>query len=768
MNNNLTKLILHGHFYQPPRENPSTGLIPKQPSAYPFEDWNEKITAECYEANCNSRYLSTEGRIVSLTNNFEYISYNFGPTLLSWLEKNRSDVYEKIIDADRKSLKRLGHGNAMAQGFNHTILPLDNEKDAKLQIDWGIADFINRYKRDPEGLWLPECGINGPVIDLLSTFGIKFVVLSPWQCKAVETENGIIVDLAGGPAPFFNSYILTGPKGGTVSAFFYNPTLSSDISFGHALRDADDLYEKLLSIRDSKEVSLIHAATDGEIYGHHEPYGDMALAALIKKCNERNDFEMTNYGTLLAERPATLHAVLKDGDDGKGTSWSCSHGVSRWFKDCGCHTGGEDGWNQKWRTPLRNALRNNGTRIDSIFKYQTEKMFSGKLSSEELLHIAAPAITGAVEMSSFVKSLHSKFEFNSEYDDDIANLLTGQKNKHFSFTSCGFFFSDISGIEPKQDIAYALYAIKLYQKYYKEDLLLPFLIDLNEAKSNIKSEGTGMTLAQSLQNEIPGEVEASLFFFLNNTMATMLKKATVYGRFSLARFEKKEEFSVVEIIDSMNLSRQKFKILSSASLEHGLNLYFSNADDTKSVIKVTSENIPERLFDTATIWLLHNYQVNSIENFILSADNIINYCLIAGNGGRELDEEVRKQHLMTSFRIIEGLLNNFPGRENTLKLEYIEKLANLIHAIGNGNDRITVRKLLTGRFDAIATEMKKSGLTREIAEETESLLKVSRNLSIEPDLRKIQNETYLYLRGEKKCPEAEDRLKSLSDALNFA
>lgn len=769
MEDTLTNLILHGHFYQPPRENPKTGLIPKQPSAHPFQDWNEKICSECYKSNVNSRYLSDTGHIVSLTNNFEYISYNFGPTLLSWLEMNHEEAYEKIIEADKRSLARLGHGNAIAQAFNHTILPLDKEKDAKLQIDWGIQDFQFRYGRDPEGIWLPECGINGTVIDLLSSFGIKFVILSPWQCKAVEDESGCMIPLNGKPAPYGQSYLLTGPQGGTVSAFFYHPNLASDISFGHALQSADSLYAKLLYIKNTDHTSLIHTATDGEIYGHHEPFGDMALAALIQKTKERNDFVMTNYGTILEKNPTKLHAILLDGEENRGTSWSCCHGVSRWYKDCGCHTGGEESWNQKWRTPLRKALSLNADRLDSIFANQTSKIFKDQITPEGLLHIAGPAIAGSVKMNKFIQSLHDKFVFNSLYDQDIANLITGMKNKHFSFTSCGFFFSELSGIEPQQDIMYALYAIKLYQKYYSEDLLYPFLSDLNLAKSNIKNQGTGMSLAQAMLNEISGEVEAALYFYLMYSMTEHVKRVDTYGRFILLNLEKKEQGVFVEIVDNNNLKCYQYNILSSSNTEMGLNLYFSDASDNsnKNIFKVTDKNIPERMVDDLTKAISNNYRSPELANFILFTDNLYNSLLLTKDN-EEYTERLIRENMHRAIQSLNCLLNWFVTENLKTRLTYADKLLSIVQAYGTEHDVERCLAHFTKRTDDIAIKIKKTGLDNLLINETLSLLKLCDMHSITPDIRNLQNVVYPYYTGEKQCKNVDEKvIRKFYGFLNF-
>lgn len=770
MENKLTDLILHGHFYQPPRENPNTGLIPKQASALPYMDWNEKICAECYKANTNSRYLSQDGKIISLTNNFEYISYNFGPTLLSWLEEYQNDVYELIIQADKNSIKRLGHGNAIAQSFNHTILPLDKEKDAKLQIEWGIEDFKYRFGRDPEGIWLPEAGINGTVIDLLSQFNIKFVILSPWQCKSVESDDGSIINLNGKPAPYNKSYIITGPQGGSVNAFFYEPTLASDISFGHALRSADSLYQKILDIKNHDNTDLIHSATDGEIYGHHEPYGDMALAALIQKTKERNDFVMTNYATVLEENPSTLHAFLQEGEEGKGTSWSCSHGVSRWYKNCGCHTGGESNWNQNWRTSLRKALNNNAERIDSIFNNQIRNIFNDKLSGEFLLHLASEAIIGKISMHKFIATLHGNYSFDEKFDQDIAALLTGIKNKHFSFTSCGFFFSDISGLEPQQDIKYALYAISLYQKYYNDDLLLPFLADLNEAHSNIKTVGTGMNIAQADLNTLSGEIEASLYFYLNYTFANLLNKEIRYGRYSLLALEKKENYFYVSITDNRNLQNYEYNILSSSTTENGLNLYFSNVSDSLTNIahKITSKNIPDRMIDLLTSKLNENMMKQSFSSYIQEVENISNYALIIRSNRFYTCDSHTLENINKSFRLIKLLLMNFSKEDFDLKLEYVSDLINFIKVFGRSKDIKTVRKIFTLKFDAIAENINNKEITEMHLVEIKKLKSLCDDLQIEPDLRNLQNVAYKYYTDQTNKTKLDGKeLRVLFDCLNF-
>ena len=347
-------LIIHGHFYQPPREEPATLEIENQPSAYPFDNWNERINRECYAANAASRVLDGAGRIIDIINNYESISFNFGPTLLQWIKKYDPQTYKRIIEADVKSRKQNnGHGNAIAQVYNHIILPLACDKDIITQIEWGLKSFEMDFGRKSEGIWLSETAINDKVAEYLISYGIKFVILSPFQAEEVYyKDKNEWVNVSDGSIDYSKPYILE-ESNGKLAVFFYYPDLASKVSFEHLLRNVDFLRGEILKYKDKK---LVHYATDGEIYGHHEPFGDMCLARLIYDNRKKEEFIFTNYANYLEKFPPVDIVKLKKGNDGLGTSWSCSHGVDRWRKDCGCSTGGKEGWNQKWRVYLRDAF----------------------------------------------------------------------------------------------------------------------------------------------------------------------------------------------------------------------------------------------------------------------------------------------------------------------------------------------------------------------------------------------------------------------------
>ena len=552
-------LILHGHFYQPPREDPWTGLVPYQESAEPFHDWNQRITKECYAANAASRFLRYDGRIEDIINNYEVLSFNFGPTLLHWLTKHAPHIREAIVEADRRSTERNnGHGNAIAQSFNHTILPLDSEDDARLQIRWGLEDFSAHYGRAAEGMWLPETAINGKVLDLLIEEGIGYVILSPWQAKSIQADEAKEpIDLEGEPVPSWRPYRIERPNG-DIAAFFYNHELASGISFEHYLQSADSLYTRLLNYHnDADPAHLVHTATDGEVYGHHEPFGDMCLAALRRHVDQNKKFEFTNYAAYLEKHPPEYRAELDLGEDKKGSSWSCFHGVSRWYKDCGCSTGGKPGWNQKWRTPLRRGFEALSKKIRDLYRERCAEIT--KENPEQLLSRYIDVITGKTDRHAFAESVLGDNAGDGSLREELFTLLEGNIYRMYMFTSCGWFFAELSGLEPVQNIHYAYKALSLYQRFTDEDLY--DLLDdyLAKAKSNISAQGTGSDILREVSDKLPDGVEAATYFFVIMLVSGELPKTENYGYYSLQRIEtgRWDERFVEARIEISDWSREK-------------------------------------------------------------------------------------------------------------------------------------------------------------------------------------------------------------------
>lgn len=751
--NNRTPIILHGHFYQPPRENPLTGIIPKQLSAEPFLDWNERILNSCYAANINARYLDEKGKVISITNNFEHISFNFGPTLLSWMEENHKDIHDQIIEADKRSVQRLGHGNAIAQGFNHSILPLDSIEDARIEIRWGIQDFQSRFNRIPEGMWLPETAVNTNIIDLLCEEGIKFIILSPWQCKAVEDENGNINNLDGRPAPYDRAYILTGTKGGTINAFFYHPHLAENISFGHLLRDADAFYSHFENLKNNEKPQLIHTATDGEIYGHHEPFGDMALAAMIKKVEAREDFEFTNYGKFLADNPAKLHATLHKGEDEKGTSWSCFHGVSRWYKDCGCSTGGPEGWNQKWRTPLRDALNNNSERLTEIFNSRISIIFQNKIEPYQLLSDYGIVASQRKSMCDFIKSLIKKYPIAKGNESEIACLLDGMKNKYFSFTSCGWFFNDLSGIEPKQNIQYALYSINLFQRYSTKSLLSPFLKDLKLAQSNDSNEGNGLNISQKILELIPGEVEAAIYFVMNRLIANDKFYTNQYGRFELLSVNSLIDNPKLKIYDKLSLRSFSFEGLYDFKNE-GNNLNISmtvkdNSDNNVRHYNLKNSDINPRILDSAFTWIEYSLSFVDDDSIKQISKDIRNYSFLY-NSSSYLPLDTNSTEIIgTALRALRSLFNTADSLTWDEMEPSVYSLISFIHTHGRINEIDKLKKIFSEETDDLTSKIIDEGLDNSKIEEISKFLKFSYKVNLIIDLGDLQNVIYPYINNKK-------------------
>jgi len=443
----MTALIIHGHFYQPPRENPWTGEVDAEPSAAPFHDWNERIHAECYAPN-----------IV----NYPLISFNFGPTLLSWLESHHRDTYEKILIADRESAAaRAGHGNAIAQAYGHAILPLCNERDRLTQVIWGLADFRYRFGREAEALWLPETAANDQVLALLIEQGMRYVILAPEQGKDVVDTS--------------KPYLFRHPDGSkrSLAVFFYNGPLARAIAFERALASSRGLVEKFVSAASGGD--LVNVATDGETYGHHFKFGDLCLTHALKVEAKSAGFWITNYAQYLDHHPAETEVEIDNGPDGEGSSWSCVHGVARWSRDCGCHTGGEPGWNQAWRKPLREAL--NFLRDDAAEKFEC-------LGSELLRDPWAAR-------NEYIKVILDPKHPREGFDSRVWDLLEMQRSSLLMFTSCGWFFSDLAGLETIQVLRYAARVIDLMNKLGLDPPRKEFLALLAEAKSNRPDKGNG-------------------------------------------------------------------------------------------------------------------------------------------------------------------------------------------------------------------------------------------------------------------------------------
>lgn len=475
-------LCIHGHFYQPPRENPWTGRIEEQKGAHPYHDWNEKINTESYTPNTAARILIGEN--VTTVNNYQKISFNFGPTLLRWLELEAPDTYRAILEADRESRRHFsGHGSALAQAYHHSILPLCNARDKRTEVFWGRRDFEMRFGRTPEGMWLSEAAVDLDTLEVLSEQGIRFAILSPFQAAWVRSHRkGRWVDVSAGEIDTRTPYRVFLPSGREMNLFFYDSTISKAVAFEHLLRNGDLFAQRLLGGLDVKrdQAQLVHIATDGETYGHHHQFGEMALAYALDFIEKNHLARLTVYGEFLDRYPPKDLVEIRN-----KSSWSCPHGIGRWYTDCGCQTGGEAGWNQRWREPLREAL--NWLRDQAAEPFEREL---GLLLKEPWAarNDYIEVILDPSQEDRFFAD-HARRSLSAAEKERSIQLLELQRNALTMFTSCGWFFNDVSGIETVQILKYAKRVIELGEGLFQADWERRFLQYLSRAKSNIPEEG---------------------------------------------------------------------------------------------------------------------------------------------------------------------------------------------------------------------------------------------------------------------------------------
>ena len=481
-------VCIHGHFYQPPRENPSLEAIEVQDSAHPYHDWNERITAECYARNAVSRILDSEERIAEMVNNYSRISFNFGPTLLSWIQDKSKSVYAAILDADRLSQRAFGgHGSAIAQAYNHMIMPLASHRDKVTQVRWGIKDFQHRFGRTPEGMWLPETAVDIETLDVLAQHGIKFTILAPRQARRVRRKTGRgWKDVTGSRIDPSRAYVQRLSSRRLINLFFYDGPISQAVAFEGLLSSGERFAERLISgFSEARDwPQMVHIATDGETYGHHHKFGEMALTYALQHVQSNQLAELTNYGQYLERHPPDHFVEILP-----NTSWSCVHGVERWRSNCGCNSGGHGGWNQEWRTPLREAL---DWLRDSLATPYAE-------TAAGLLKDPWRARDNYIDVI-LDRSPESVDKFFNEHatrplDNDekvrALKLLELQRHALLMYTSCGWFFDEISGLETVQVIHYAGRAVQLAQELFGDSLEGQFIEQLRKAKSNIPEHGDG-------------------------------------------------------------------------------------------------------------------------------------------------------------------------------------------------------------------------------------------------------------------------------------
>ena len=752
-------ICIHGHFYQPPRENAWLEVVEVQDSAHPYHDWNERVSAECYAPNAASRILDQKGVIRNILNNYSRISYNIGPTLLSWMEINDRETYDAILEADRESMKAFsGHGSAIAQVYNHMIMPLANQRDKVTQVVWGIRDFELRFGRKPEGMWLAETAVDYETLEILVDNNISLTVLAPRQARAVRKageeqwrelkETGI---------DSRNAYSCILPSGRSITVFFYNGDLSQAIAFNGLLNDGNRLAEALVSpFTKDDRPQLVHVATDGETYGHHHRHGDMALSFCLNHISKNSKARITNYAEYAARfKPEYEAQVIEN------SSWSCVHGIERWRANCGCNSGGHPGWHQNWRKPLREALDWLRDVVGELYDIEGKKLMRDPWSARnDYINVILRRSDETVGKF-FEDHVHAEVNANR-----VLRLLEMQRHAMLMYTSCGWFFDEVSGIETTQVLQYACRVIQLANQVGEKDYEPEFIERLSYAPSNISSldnaaqiylkyvqpsrtnlQRVGMHYAVSSIFE--DEPESLPLFNYTAQNEFFLKKEAGEQKLVLGitrvkslvtRSEKKFAFAVVcigvhNIIGNISLDMEPDKF---ASMQYRI----THAFDEGRVGDVIG--IMQTYFgpDKYTIWQLFKDEKRKILN------------LISRKRLEELEESLRRTY-NRDYPLVNALANNeipIPNAYRTT-FEYILN-ADLIDCFQA--DRINIKSLerILGEIDKWSMKLEDPDTISRLA--GDAILRDLKWISTEKDtLKRLQrlNRLFPLLKKFRLAPE---------------
>jgi alpha-amylase/alpha-mannosidase (GH57 family) len=761
-------ICIHGHFYQPPRENPWLEEIELQDAAYPYHDWNERITEECYAPNTASRILGDRRRIIDITNNYARMSFNFAPTLLSWMQRHSPEVYQAIIEADRLSRERFsGHGSAMAQVYNHMIMPLANARDKYTQVFWGIRDFEDRFGRRPEGMWLPETAVDLETLEVLAAQGIAFTILAPHQAKRVRKieDPGWKAVGDGGVNPTM-PYLCTLPSGKAIVLFFYDGPISHDLAFGDLLRSGENLASRLFGAFPDRadRPSLVHIATDGESYGHHHRFGDMALAYALHSIEDSDRAVLTNYGEYLELYPPTHEVEIFE-----NTSWSCAHGVERWRADCGCRIGTRPGWTQQWRKPLREAMDWLHDELAQLYEREAASYLHDPWEArdryiEVILHRSPDTI------ESFL-SKHALRELSEGETVTVLKLLELQRHTMLMFTSCGWFFDEISGIETVQIMQYASRALQLAKEASGANFEPGFLTILERAPSNVTQFRNGVDVWEAYVK--PATIDLLRFgahYAVSSLFEEYPETAQIYCNVV------KNELYDQEGLGIQRLALGKATIRSDITWEEAaisfavLHLGDHNllggvrgymGDDGFSAMSqeikdaFTKSDIPEVIRVMDKHFETHNYSLWHL--FKDEQRKVLNQILDATLEEIEFSFRQIYEHHYPVMQVMRGMHIPLPKalattlefvlnrelrgllEDEELDLERLQELVGEVTSWSLEPDKTTIGFVATKKIDSLMTILSQSPEDLSLLETIEALLRISTSLPLELDLWKTQN-----------------------------
>lgn len=794
-------ICIHGHFYQPPRENAWLDIVEMQDSAAPFHDWNARINFECYAPNAAARILDADNKISRITNNYSRISFNFGPTLLSWLEQADPETYNAILEADKISQGRFGgHGSAIAQVHSHIIMPLASRRDKITQVRWGITDFEYRFGRKPEGMWLAETAADTETLEVLAEEGILFTILAPRQVKAVRAIGQPDWQQAHeGNLDTRRPYRCALPSGRSISLFFYDGELSQSVAFKGLLNNGKHFAASLAgALSQNDQPQLVHIATDGESYGHHHRYGEMALADCLHTIEERQMARITNYGQFLELFPPQWEAQIHE-----NSSWSCVHGVERWRSNCGCNSGGHPGWTQAWREPLRHALNWLRDELADIYERHARKLLRDPWEARNG-YIAVLLRRNEHSVAEFIQKFAGA---PIEATDKIRlmRLMEIQRNALLMFTSCGWFFDEISGIETNQILQYAdramYYAAQvgdnanLREKFVAmlagapsnkyQNGAVSYIQHIEPARVNLQRVGMHFAAA-SLFEAFPEQIELFNYIALNNDFerleagalrlaigSTVVKSKVTYSEkhFSFATLYLGQQNIIGNI--SLNMSREDFK-----AMQERLRIAFE-MPDLAGVIGIMQEYFgPEKfsidhLFKDEKRKILNLIAEKSLSQIDRDFRNIYadNYQLMAGIARNDMPVPEVWRHA-AQFILNHDLLCYF--EEEPFRIRELKRLA---FEMKNWDLSITNEsRLLLTISERIYREVKVLEMPETPLRRLEKLiqvLEIIREMNIQPDIWKSQNKYFALVKGYKNgewvfsSPEWQQAFFKLGGLLSF-
>jgi alpha-amylase/alpha-mannosidase (GH57 family) len=802
-------LCVHAHFYQPPRENPWLESVEVQDSAYPYHDWNERVTAECYAPNAMSRILNEDGLIRNIVNNYSKISFNFGPTLLSWFEAKSPELYATIQETDKQTREQhSGHGSALAQAYNHLILPLANTRDRKTQVVWGIRDFAHRFSRLPEGMWLPEAAVDLESLDLMASEGIRLTILSPFSAKRVrqigETKWR---DVSGGQIDPSRAYRVSLPSGRTISVFFYDGPASRAVAFEDLLSSGEAFAYRLLGTYSDarKWPQLAHIATDGETYGHHKAHGDMALAYALNYIESNGLARLTNYGEFLERFPPTHEAEIFE-----NSSWSCAHGVERWRSNCGCKSGRQGDWNQSWRAPLRQAFDWLRDQAAVLYERRAQELFKDPWAVRDD-YIRVILDRSRQNVCDFLRR-NMRSDPSAEQRILALRLLEMQRHLMLMYTSCGWFFDEVSGIETVQVIEYAGRSVQLADEIDRsKNFESQFLAKLADVKSNVSEQGDA--------KQIYGK-------FVKPAMLDLKRVGAHYAVSSLfEEFGREAKIYCYDVHgeDSHSLLSGKTK-LSAGHVKIRSEITTESADVSFGVVHLGDHNIAGGVRDF-TGQAEYERTLKEITDGFASGDftelvRVVDR--VYGGGGNPLRLLFRDEQRKIVAQILGSALReadlayrqlfedraplmhflaamNFPpvkafqvAAEFTLnadfrralegdgiKVEKAQAILEEIKRIGVSLDSTTAEFALRRTLERIAEEFRKDPLNGELLQRLDAAVELARSVPFQVQFWKVQNtyfavlqDVYPKVRDSRRLerPEAELWVRSfrkLGDALSF-